>query len=424
MKKIYAFFAAALMSASMFATAPTIQELAENYDLTNNVVLCIEFIEDAEVCNNVYFVGPVSWAEDFSAHPQFRPVPNHEGWYAAQAPYSENVEGKPVQAKSDGSFSWDFQSGDMDAWVYVDGVTANFEAGYEGEAKVKYPSAGAYIYQLKYWKLHKTPCQVAVKHKYTINLYAPECEESEFVPAAIGDFNGWAEGVQMNADVDEKGVFYTLTFEDEEGHGFKFRQAGISDWSNQIQMHVDSLDEWKDCGNITLPVATADTTLVIDYSDPAMYRWAQCGEEPCDTVTEYSVVVKLTAPAGAPAAGVEIIGDFDEWQGTMMTLDNGVYTATITTKECAEFKYREAGNWDNQIKKDGKDFQRKVRDAWNEAKTEIVDDLSGEEYAWSAAEEGIENIVLTEKAQKVVVDGVLYIVRDNKMFNVHGAQVR
>ncbi len=38
--------------------------------------------------------------------------------------------------------------------------------------------------------------------------------------------------------------------------------------------------------------------------------------------------------------------------------------------------------------------------------------------------QGIENVVLTEQAQKVVVDGVLYIVRDNKLFNLQGAQVR
>lgn len=38
--------------------------------------------------------------------------------------------------------------------------------------------------------------------------------------------------------------------------------------------------------------------------------------------------------------------------------------------------------------------------------------------------EGIENVVLTEKAQKVVVDGVIYIIRDNKLFNLQGAQVR
>ena len=38
--------------------------------------------------------------------------------------------------------------------------------------------------------------------------------------------------------------------------------------------------------------------------------------------------------------------------------------------------------------------------------------------------QGIENVTLTEKANKVMVDGVLYIVRDGKMFNLQGAQVR
>lgn len=38
--------------------------------------------------------------------------------------------------------------------------------------------------------------------------------------------------------------------------------------------------------------------------------------------------------------------------------------------------------------------------------------------------QGIENIVLTEKAQKVVVDGVVYIIRDNKLYNTLGAQVK
>ena len=43
------------------------------------------------------------------------------------------------------------------------------------------------------------------------------------------------------------------------------------------------------------------------------------------------------------------------------------------------------------------------------------------EKLWGA---GIENVVLTEKASKVIVDGVLYIVRDGKLFDVRGAQVR
>ena len=46
-------------------------------------------------------------------------------------------------------------------------------------------------------------------------------------------------------------------------------------------------------------------------------------------------------------------------------------------------------------------------------------------YIWKAnLPQGIENVVLTEKAQKVIVDGVMYIVRDNKMFDVNGTQVR
>ena len=52
------------------------------------------------------------------------------------------------------------------------------------------------------------------------------------------------------------------------------------------------------------------------------------------------------------------------------------------------------------------------------------------EFTFTTAEgavdqsEGIENVVLTEKAQKVVVDGAVYVIRDNKLFNVLGAQVR
>ncbi len=41
-----------------------------------------------------------------------------------------------------------------------------------------------------------------------------------------------------------------------------------------------------------------------------------------------------------------------------------------------------------------------------------------------AEAQGIENIVLTEKAQKVMVDGVVYVIRDGKMYNALGTQVR
>ena len=50
---------------------------------------------------------------------------------------------------------------------------------------------------------------------------------------------------------------------------------------------------------------------------------------------------------------------------------------------------------------------------------EVIDGIMG-----PAGEQGIENVVLTEQAQKVIVDGIIYIVRDNKMYNLQGVRVR
>ena len=54
----------------------------------------------------------------------------------------------------------------------------------------------------------------------------------------------------------------------------------------------------------------------------------------------------------------------------------------------------------------------------------LAETAEGGELEIIAPVQGIENIVLTEKAQKVVVDGVVYIIRDNKLFNALGTQVK
>ena len=59
-----------------------------------------------------------------------------------------------------------------------------------------------------------------------------------------------------------------------------------------------------------------------------------------------------------------------------------------------------------------------------DASKDYYEFASGAQLKLLQKAQGIENVVLTEKAQKVVVDGVLYIVRDSKMFNLQGAQVR
>ncbi len=54
----------------------------------------------------------------------------------------------------------------------------------------------------------------------------------------------------------------------------------------------------------------------------------------------------------------------------------------------------------------------------------LAETVAGGELEIIEPVQGIENLVLTEKAQKVVVDGVVYIIRDNKLFNALGTQVK
>jgi hypothetical protein len=184
-----------------------------------------------------------------------------------------------------------------------------------------------------------------------------------------------------------------------------------------------------------------EANIVYDLRVDTM-RWARCAPaEPA----EYTVMWVNFPTENAPEA-IEIIGTFDGWQGTAMEkLETGWYFVDLEAKASQYFKFRSAGLWPNE---GGTELE--IYDAVNDEWLTIQDnefvfgqlwqddtykgtpckslgelDLSDPaKYRWKVAGEGIENVVLTEKAQKVVVDGVLYIVRDNKMYNVQGGQVR
>ena len=166
-------------------------------------------------------------------------------------------------------------------------------------------------------------------------------------------------------------------------------------------------------------------------------RWARCAPaEPAEVV---AFAVKL--PTENIPAAVEVIGGFDDWQGTALTWNPSTdyFEATFEAKASQFFKFRSAGIWppegqEIELYDTTEDEWRTIKDnelvfsqLWEDAaegKSLVLDLSDPESYRWSGSEQGIENVVLTEKAQKVVVDGVLYIVRDNKMFNVQGTQVR
>ena len=303
MKKISMFFAALVVAVASFAapaTTPTKNDLADFYE-PGQLCVCVYFEE--EVCNDIVFAGSYNaWATDPATMAKFAPLEGFEGWYyVAVTDESEEIQGKPVQLMGDGSFAWDYQTGDPASWTIVSG-TVNISAGYDGEADLKgYSTAEPVILISAYFKNHNTPCGYVAEYKdYTIRLNAPFCAGADgtyYDPAIIGDFNTWSEGVAANY-VDETTFEYVFELKQaEKTKAFKFKALGDTDWSNQIQLQeVDEngnpvLDEngaekWYDNPNLTLG---DETTISIDYSAG---RFTLCVEGTTDVE---EVVVEKTA---------------------------------------------------------------------------------------------------------------------------------
>ena len=280
MKKFLSFACALFACVAAFATVEVPANVPDDATLNAykaegaNVV--VAFYTTAQICNDVVFIGSYcSWAEDPAGLVKFEPVDNFAGWYVTSfTDASENIEGKPVQLKSDGTFAWDYQLGD-DA-VAVRG-TLTIEKGYAGEVNLKgYGTDAPVVFAFGKWKNDNNPCVAAERHNYTVILDAPFCageDGTNFDPAIIGNFNNWSEGVAMDLIVEgENAGKYKYEFEDEVGHEFKFKAATDTDWSNQIQL-LDSVGNWYDNPNITLG---ADTVIILDYSEG---KYTLCVEE-------------------------------------------------------------------------------------------------------------------------------------------------
>ncbi len=288
MKKLSLIALAVIAAMSSFAApekTPTKADLQDYYE-AGQLCVCVYFEE--EVCNPIVFAGTYNnWATgDVEAMAHFEEVTGFEGWYAvAVTDENENIQGKPVQLKSDGTFAWDYQTGDVGSWTLVSG-TVTIEAGYDGESNLNnYSTEEPVILISAYFKNHQSPCVAEIRHLYTVTLDAPLCADAEgnyFAPAIIGSFNDWGsagggtnEGIAMV--LDEETFFYSYSFTDKEGGQFKFKALGDTDWSNQIQILKTNEEtgesEWIDNQNITLG---ADTVITVDYSAG---RYTLCVDE-------------------------------------------------------------------------------------------------------------------------------------------------
>jgi hypothetical protein len=461
MKKFFTLVAAAIVSVAMFASREVVPSDADLASYaTKTYTMCI-YNESA--CNDIVLIGTyVGWNKDADLL-KFQAVEGFEGWYVVswddatdpedpEVIQNGGIQAKPVQLDGSGLFNWDYQLG-ADAEL-IRG-TADLLPGNTNEVDIKNIGAGIVVIDVKSWK--NNPC-TAVYHVYNVALVSPDCNDEDFItPAISGGFNGWAQqAMEMNElktaerqNAGLPGAVFEISFKAAEGSEFKFRSAEEwgKEWTNELKEYDAENDGWKGFSGAGIVEASGNnlllgetTDLFFDLGDPELYSWTNC-EKP--SAAEY-VVIGVNVPANAPAAGVEIIGTFDSWGGTAMELLNtGWYFVELDAAATDQFKFREAGTWDNEIvyvnkiTEEGKPVgldNITFKDVWKEdtykgtpCKFVELDYSDPEVYVWKAnwvAPSGVEDIVLTEKAQKVVVDGVLYIVRDNKLFNVGGAQVR
>jgi hypothetical protein len=458
MKKFYAFLAAALMSVSVFASAdqvPSDAVLADYYD-AGQVCVCI-FVPADMACNDIVLVGSFfadaekKWyTSPVSELKHFEPVEGYDGWYVtAYDPEDEpdaekGLQAKPVMLDVDGNFNWEYQVGA--ATVIRGGVQV--VDGFSGEIDlINYGTDAPNVFSVDAWK--QNPC-TAIYHNYRVEVISKGCG-GYVVPFIVGAMNEWSFQ-QMQLDEDKTRELevptYYISFKAAENTPYQI-VSGLMNEQGVIE--GDNAPGWKDEAYLEVlnengvwsryepsnSFLGTEANLVYDLREDTI-RWARCDETPA----EYTCVAIKLPELNRPEA-IEIIGGFDGWAGTAMELLNtGYYFAEIEAKPSQFFKIRGAGSWDQELElyNSEDDAWAKIQDGqfvfgqiwdpegtWHGVKCNWVEfDWSDPEVCrWTVpGEEGIENIVLTEKAKKVVVDGAVYIIRDNKMFNIHGAQVR
>lgn len=442
MKKIYAILVAACMSVSLFAAAPTQADL-QSYMEEGYYVACFQ-APVGTTCNDIYWMGEYAdWNISSDLEDLVKCEPLGDGWYVAKVPADKGDDGKPIQLNECGKLTWDVQPSNAPIEIIAGSVAVDSKDNGESDLK-DWSTTEPTIISITSWKNDYNPCEMQCEaQSYTIRIYPPYCEYlDELEPTIQGTFNQWSGAITMEF----KGSYFEYVSEPvTASFSFKFNNDVNGSWDHQFEAYDAVNDTWHfvpASGDFSLNNGTEyyqydaqNRILTFDFSDDEMFRYAGCEEQEEKDSTKYVTIVYLKAPANAPAAGVEIIGDFDNWTGTVMALENtGEYFVELNdVMGFQAFKFREAGTWDNEIviAATGEGLANmKLEDHWQDGThkgdpcKEIRLDFTSDEYVWKANWQGIENVVLTEKAQKVVVDGVLYIIRDNKMYNVHGAQVR
>lgn len=368
MKKFYAFFAAMLISICSFASkdvVPSDAVLADYYD-QGNVCVCI-YVPADMACNDIVLTGMFNnWSTKVNECARFEAVEGYDGWYVASfEPEAEPEVGKGIQAKPvmldfDGNFNWEYQA--FQATVIRGGVQV-VVGGYYGEIDlINYGTDAPNVMTIDAWKTN--PC-TAIYHNYTVTVISDGCN-GYAVPYIVGAMTNW-DFTQMQLDSDASlasGVpVYTYSFKAAEGTPYQL-VSGLMDgngtiivlpaWDDEAYLQKQVNGAWvrmpgDDDANL---LTHEEPNIVFDLRDEDL-RWARCEPE------EYTIVAVNLPSLHAPES-VDIIGNFDNWQGTPMELlETGWWFVQLNVKASQDFKFRSGGSWDQEI-----EFYDSENDVW------------------------------------------------------------
>ena len=446
MKKLFAFVAAALFSVATFASREAVPSDADLASYaTGTYTMCIY---NDSACNDIVlngtFTAPTlgaNWSTSVEDLLKFVAVDGFEGWYVVSwndttgaAEADGGVQAKPIQLDGSGNFNWDYQLGPDAELIRGTELPDKPIINPNGaEVDIKNIQPGIVVIDVKSWK--NNPC-TAIYHVYNITVISPDCNAEDFItPAISGGFNGWAqEALTLNelktAERQKQnlpGAVFEYSVKAAEGSEFKFRSAEEwgKDWTNELKEYDAENDAWNKFNGGNNLVLGEETNLVFDLGDPEKYSWTNCEKPEVYEEKEFDYTINVTNAPVCGEAVLAIVGSYAacNWKvANAVAVENGA--AALHAKNTDEFKFldKSTGDYSNEVKGFDQTTFHKADLADGTEDGVIAIDLAEAQFA--ACAQGIENITLTEKAQKVVVDGVMYIIRDNKMFNVQGTQVR
>ena len=242
--------------------------IAAGYDTDKNVVMAFKF--GVAPCYDVVIAGNYAtdsiggWITNPAQLVHMKALEGFDGWYAAELPYAEGLQAKPVQLNDRGLFSWDNQAGN--SWTHKGGNEVILYSGFAGEVDVYYNSAGAYIYEIEYWKNGNNACE-QITGTYTVLFKAPK--DAPEAIEIIGSFDNWT-GTAMSYNA--QNGYWTATITATPSDNFKFRQAGT--WGTEIEVYDTEKGKWLTSGNLTLDDYIINSSVVyVDFSDASKYRW-------------------------------------------------------------------------------------------------------------------------------------------------------